>query len=465
MRTKAGEKKRYSLRNIERKDFRTEEEVIAAVRKESKKAFVETKDDEKTEKFVPSGSTKRKRTKPEKTLNNKKSNSNVVPDHNHDKSPKITEHKQQKEKVVEILVEAEVTENVEQKDADTVINVPSESTPVVDNLNEIPKEEEKIAPDMPVYQALGHAYNCKIENCRLSKCLIAKQFLEHYSTCNSGSDKCNICKAMDIMVRKHAQICQTPLEKCPIPKCDKVRLKVLDEWFEFSTLLRHAKACKDKTCDINKCKKIKLMFYHSVKCNKSDTCKTKAFVRQLCEHYKQEQELMATTNESEDDDFYTELLKRKKHELERQNQLLQIQQLLLACNNVPNLSSSMQTQNLLNSLTNNNNQNLDLPGGGGSPMMYPNSWGTGLMPLQNNNQCFYPNNNMPYSSFGFNQQQMFDGSNDNSQYDMPLESVADASDASISYPIPEDENEEEEEHTVDEFLGKYLFIYFLFTVL
>lgn len=155
--------------------------------------------------------------------------------------------------------------------------------------------------EYPVYTALEHAIVCDSEdgNCAFPKCSIAKQFLLHCETCPK-KENCTICKAMDIMVCKHAENCETPLEKCcPIPNCDRVRYMVLEEWMKlkhrhhdvmtqvFQGLL-HAWKCSDPSCDLILCENIKTVLLHTRSCSKDEkSCRTKKFIVQLCEYHQQ----------------------------------------------------------------------------------------------------------------------------------------------------------------------------------
>ena len=152
--------------------------------------------------------------------------------------------------------------------------------------------------DVPVYTALEHATQCRLDkSCTFQKCSIAKQFLLHFSGCTLKKDDCTICKAMDIMVCKHAEKCERTLDKCcPIPNCDYVRKLMMGEWLKFRNNhheivtrafsgLIHARKCRDSNCDSVLCKNIKAVLLHTQNCNKKEDCKTRKFVVQLCEYH------------------------------------------------------------------------------------------------------------------------------------------------------------------------------------
>lgn len=154
------------------------------------------------------------------------------------------------------------------------------------------------AKDIPVYTALEHATQCRLDkSCPFQKCSIAKQFLLHFSGCTLKKDDCTICKAMDIMVCKHAEKCERTLDKyCPIPNCDYVRKLMMGEWLKFRNNhheivtrafsgLIHARKCRDSNCDSVLCKNIKAVLIHTQNCNKKEDCKTRKFVVQLCEYH------------------------------------------------------------------------------------------------------------------------------------------------------------------------------------
>ena len=152
--------------------------------------------------------------------------------------------------------------------------------------------------DFPVYVALEHAIRCRTEKgCNFQKCSIAKQFLQHSSSCDEKKENCTICKAMDIMLCKHAEKCEIPIDRsCPIPNCDHVRKLMMEEWLKFRNNhheivtrafsgLIHARKCKDKLCDSILCKNIKAVLLHTQTCKKKEDCKTRRFVVQLCEYH------------------------------------------------------------------------------------------------------------------------------------------------------------------------------------
>ena len=154
------------------------------------------------------------------------------------------------------------------------------------------------AKDVPVYTALEHATQCRLDkSCTVQKCSIAKQFLLHFSGCTLKKDDCTICKAMDIMVCKHAEKCERTLDKsCPIPNCDYVRKLMMGEWLKFRNNhheivtrafsgLIHARKCRDSNCDSVLCKNIKAVLLHTQNCSKKEDCKTRKFVVQLCEYH------------------------------------------------------------------------------------------------------------------------------------------------------------------------------------
>jgi len=152
--------------------------------------------------------------------------------------------------------------------------------------------------DFPVYVALEHAIRCRVEKgCNFQKCSIAKQFLQHSSSCDEKKENCTICKAMDIMLCKHAEKCEISIDRsCPIPNCDHVRKLMMEEWLKFRNNhheivtrafsgLIHARKCKDKCCDSILCKNIKAVLLHTQTCTKKEDCKTRRFVVQLCEYH------------------------------------------------------------------------------------------------------------------------------------------------------------------------------------
>ena len=178
----------------------------------------------------------------------------------------------------------------------TVLAPVAATNNVVDNT---PYESSSsAAKDVPVYTALEHAIHCRLDkSCPFQKCSIAKQFLLHFSSCSLKKDDCTICKAMDIMVCKHAEECERSLDKCcPIPNCDYVRKLMMGEWLKFRNNhheivtrafngLIHARKCRDPNCDSVLCKNIKSVLLHTQTCSKKEDCKTRKFVVQLCEYH------------------------------------------------------------------------------------------------------------------------------------------------------------------------------------
>ena len=288
MRTKAIETKRYSLRKVKKKNSCKFDnhcsnhnstvkspKLLNPKQKEEPLEIPEVLTEERKEPVSVSqerqrfsGSTKRKKGKPVKTL-------------------EIEEFEKEKNIVKKLKT---VTESQKQTDSSTALEESSNPD----------DKEEIIEDDVPVYSALYHAVSCsQKDDCEVPKCSIAKQFIAHCTACNKTSERCTICKAMDIMVCKHAQICEVPLEKCcTVPNCDKVRLMVLEEWVTlkhkhndmmqrvFNGLI-HAKSCQDKTCDLLLCKNIKAVLLHTHSCKENENCKTKKFIIQLCEHHQQ----------------------------------------------------------------------------------------------------------------------------------------------------------------------------------
>jgi TAZ zinc finger. len=216
---------------------------------------------------------------------------------------KISEVPADEQIPVQIVSSSPKATTVETCSSSGTITAPSPSVSVVGPTKKAitnNKKGRKTTSDFPVYTALEHATKCRVgKGCTFQKCAIAKQFLSHSTSCNEKKDECTICKAMDIMVCKHAEKCELPLEKhCLIPNCDHVRHMMMEEWVKFKNNhheivtrafggLIHARRCREKTCESVLCRNIKAVLLHTQTCNKKEACKTRGFIVQLCEYHQE----------------------------------------------------------------------------------------------------------------------------------------------------------------------------------
>lgn len=71
-------------------------------------------------------------------------------------------------------------------------------------------------------QLLEHASLCNSPKCTSSNCAKMKQYLAHSATCKKGPQGgCKICKRILSLLKYHALSCKN--KTCPIPNCDKVK--------------------------------------------------------------------------------------------------------------------------------------------------------------------------------------------------------------------------------------------------
>jgi len=428
MRTKTIERKRYSLRGKKEKREKKKENVDSKSKCEKKENRVPA--EKPSHPPAPTGSTKRKKAKPVKTLQK-----DEVLEEEHEKS-KNSNKQQNNPSIEKNPVTLKETENEKTKEDN---NSNKSDSPVKTKEIEFEEEEEEEEEDddSPVHNALEHAIECQdSSNCAFPKCSIAKQFLVHCASCSKMSDECTICKAMDIMVCKHAQICNVSLERCcPIPFCDKVRLMVLEEWVKLKHKhnemmqrvfrgLIHAKKCKDKDCDMLLCKNIKAVLVHTHSCSKDENCKTKKFIIQLCEHHQQ-----SCTNENCEVEFCEETRKKKEAceniELEQESAIQNIHdnKATEICENAPEVTT-IPTNNYIF-------QSNCLP------------WDASLM--ENQQICYATNESVPVNPFNAAQQQFHQITTDASQIqtniqDATSQQVSNLFDGLQELPTPKVDN-------------------------
>ena len=84
---------------------------------------------------------------------------------------------------------------------------------------------------------------------------------------------------------------------CPIPNCNKIKSKVVEEWMILRkkhnhlmrvvfVILSHARLCDANQCQLgNNCKKMKSVLQHSTKCPKKSGCPSKKFLFSLCKNH------------------------------------------------------------------------------------------------------------------------------------------------------------------------------------
>ena len=341
MRTKANEKKRYSLRTPRKMTIENDKSSISGSAKKQPHAIMSpiqnVKKTKRKGKPVKSATREEmesfKQRTPRKEKNNiinnfseishsstsvhqrtpihQTSYQGIEADHNNTTPTTITLlHEKQKITGKMDCVSSLASHNITESTHTTTIGSTSVTTATISKQNDSSVEQQPISntvtdscsaseKDVPVYTVLEHATSCKLaeKGCNVPKCGIAKQFLLHFASCTLKKDDCTICKAMDIMVCKHAEKCERALDKCcPIPNCDYVRKLMMGEWLKFRNNhheivtrafsgLIHARKCKDGDCESVLCKNIKAVLLHTQTCKKKDECKTRKFVVQLCEYH------------------------------------------------------------------------------------------------------------------------------------------------------------------------------------
>ena len=84
---------------------------------------------------------------------------------------------------------------------------------------------------------------------------------------------------------------------CPVPNCNKIKSKVVEEWMNLRkkhnhlmrvvfVILSHARLCNANQCQLgNNCKKMKSVLQHSTKCPKKSSCPSKKFLFSLCKNH------------------------------------------------------------------------------------------------------------------------------------------------------------------------------------
>lgn len=360
MRTKAGETKRYSLRNIERRDFRSEEEVLATVCRESKKAYKELNPNAPLWKYNRRGASRRKKSSPEQ--NEKCSKQRHVFE-----EPKLkleenitssTNYPTPSDQKKINLISADPTN---EKNDTNITNDTNDSSTF--QLSKDYHYDNAILGDIMLNTALNHAIYCSSSaNCQVHECSRAKEFLFHWSTstCIRENTYCQVCKTilMDLMVCTHVKTCEVSLFKCcPFPNCDKERVRVLGEWEKLKSkhkelmdrtfsALKHVINCNDGKCQ---CRNLKLvinisnLILHTRNCIKSDSCRSRKFVIQLCEHHQK-----TCTDETCDVEFCLEGRKTQtfNHQDQFYSQGLPSQESTISStNDMPDVLMQQQNQN------------------------------------------------------------------------------------------------------------------------
>ena len=97
---------------------------------------------------------------------------------------------------------------------------------------------------------------------------------------------------------QHSKVCMHRLDKtCPVPKCDKIRSKVIEEWAKLKAkhghlmkiaflMLSHARLCGNADCREGICcKRMKQVIRHTNVCAKKADCKSKNFLFSLCQQH------------------------------------------------------------------------------------------------------------------------------------------------------------------------------------
>ena len=196
-------------------------------------------------------------------------------------------------------------QELDEKETQLMICHSKETNEVSDSSTETGNNYEKTnetlsASDTSFHEVLSHTITCLDNDCTVPSCFTAKQFFLHMSSCpRQSKGGCTICFAMDAMVVKHAKICQVGLyDNCPIPNCDKVKVKVLGHWSNLKakhavlmqrafSVLSHARICTSEVCSVGECcQKLKLHLQHMQSCENELDCGTKKCFNSLCFYHR-----------------------------------------------------------------------------------------------------------------------------------------------------------------------------------
>ena len=106
-------------------------------------------------------------------------------------------------------------------------------------------------------QCLAHATHCRDSTCQLASCAKMKRVVEHTKTCKRKTGGgCRICQELIHLCCYHATHC---LEReCVVPFCRHIKL----QW------LAHATRCRDSTCRLASCAKMKRVVEHTKTCKR-----------------------------------------------------------------------------------------------------------------------------------------------------------------------------------------------------